>query len=149
MRCPYCDTDKDKVIESTSTNESKAIRRRRECLACKKRFTTYERIDEQSIMVVKKDKRREPFRREKLLRGIIRSCEKRPVSVEQLEQFVSDIEKEIKDKMSKEITSEEIGKIIMSCLPALDQIAYVRFASVYREFKDVNEFINEIKQVSK
>lgn len=149
MRCPYCDTDKDKVVESASTNEGKAIRRRRECLACGRRFTSYERIDEQSIMVVKKDNRREPFNRQKLLNGLTKSCEKRPVSVEQLESFVTDIEKEIKDKMTKEIKSEEIGRIVMSCLPAIDQIAYVRFASVYREFKDVDEFINEIKQVNK
>lgn len=147
MKCPFCSYEKDKVVESISINDGKVIRRRRKCLKCNNRFTSYERIEEQPLIVVKKDKRREPFDKKKILKGLQRALEKRPVSTETLEDLVSDIEKQLRDEMLKEVSSIKIGEIIMHKLHDLDQIAYVRFASVYRQFKDVNEFIKEINQV--
>lgn len=149
MKCPFCSYEESKVIESRDTNDGKAIRRRRECLKCKSRFTSYERIEEPELMVVKKDKRREPFDRDKVLSGIIKASEKRPVSMETLENLVNDIEKKLRDEMLKEVPTTHIGELIMVKLHEIDQIAYVRFASVYRQFKDVQEFIKEIKEVLK
>ncbi|HAR62293.1 MAG: transcriptional regulator NrdR [Candidatus Margulisiibacteriota bacterium] len=147
MRCPFCSYEEIKVIESRDTNDGKAIRRRRECLQCKNRFTSYERIEEHQLMVIKKDKRREPFDREKILSGLIKASEKRPVSIETIETTINDIEKKLRDDMIKEVPTAQIGEMIMDRLHSIDQIAYVRFASVYRQFKDVQEFIKEIKEV--
>lgn len=147
MNCPYCGYQEDKVVDSRSSQEADSIRRRRECLKCQRRFTTYERIEGVSLMVVKKDGRREAFNRQKLLSGLMRSCEKRPVSVEQLESLVDDVERKLQRNHEKEAVSEEIGELIMKELGKLDQVAYVRFASVYREFKDVNQFMKELKQI--
>jgi transcriptional repressor NrdR len=147
MRCPFCNDNKDKVLDSREKGNGLVVRRRRECLVCKKRFTTYERIEAIPYMVVKKDKRREPFDRRKILAGLVKACEKRPVSVEKLEQIVDDIEQEITDRVGKEIRSTEIGEKVIGKLFALDEIAYVRFASVYRQFKDINQFMNELKDL--
>ena len=145
MKCPFCDFEEDHVLESRATNDGRAVRRRRECLKCKNRFTSYERIEEQPILVIKRDKRRESFDRNKILEGIQKASQKRPISMETLENFVADIEKQIRDEMIKEISSIKIGKMIIEKLRNLDQVAYVRFASVYRQFKDVEEFIDEIR----
>lgn len=147
MRCPYCSFEEIKVIESRDTNDGKEIRRRRECLRCKNRFTSYERIEEPQLMVVKKDKRRELFDREKILSGLIKASEKRPVSINTLETVVDEIEKKCRDEMQKEISTNHVGEMVMEKLQTIDQIAYVRFASVYRQFKDVQEFFKEIKAV--
>ncbi len=147
MRCPFCNNNKDKVLDSREKGNGLVVRRRRECLVCKKRFTTYERIEAIPYMVVKKDKRREPFDRRKILAGLVKACEKRPVSVEKLEQIVDDIEQEITDRVGKEIKSTEIGEKVIGKLFALDEIAYVRFASVYRQFKDINQFMDELKDL--
>ena len=147
MRCPFCNNNKDKVLDSREKGNGLVVRRRRECLVCKKRFTTYERIEAIPYMVVKKDKRREPFDRRKILSGLVKACEKRPVSVEKLEQIVEDIEQEITDRVGKEIKCTEIGEKVIGKLFALDEIAYVRFASVYRQFKDINQFMNELKDL--
>lgn len=147
MKCPFCAYEELKVIESRDTNDGKEIRRRRECLRCKNRFTSYERIEEPQLMVIKKDKRRELFDKEKILSGLIKASEKRPVSIETLENVVSEIEKKLRDEMLKEVSTTRIGELIMEKLHSIDQIAYVRFASVYRQFKDVQEFIKEIKAV--
>ena len=146
MQCPYCNYKESKVVDSRHT-DSKSIRRRRECESCKKRFTTYEIIETTPIMVVKKDNSREVFDREKIKRGIIKSCEKRPVSVEQIEHIVNEIESNIQKIAKKEISSEIIGEQIMKYLKDLDEVAYVRFASVYRQFKDVNSFMDELKNM--
>lgn len=140
MKCPYCDFDTSKVVDSRPIEEGNSIRRRRECENCKKRFTTYEKIEQVNVMVVKKDGAREFFDREKILKGIIRSCEKRPISIKQMENIVTDIEKEIVNMMQREISSEEIGNLVMDKLKDIDEVSYVRFASVYRQFKDVNSF---------
>ena len=145
MRCPFCREDDDKVVDSRSSGEGTIIRRRRECLACGRRFTTYERIETLLLRVVKKDGRRIEFDRMKILNGLIKACEKRPVSTEQLEQAVGQIENEIYTHYDREVTSRQIGQLVMQKLRELDQVAYVRFASVYREFKDVSEFVNEVK----
>jgi transcriptional repressor NrdR len=147
MRCPYCGHEEDKVVDSRSSQEGDAIRRRRECLKCQRRYTTYEHIEGVSLMVVKKDGRRESFDRKKVLSGLIKSCEKRPVSVEKLEETVDDIERTLQRNFDKEVASVEVGELIMQRLGKLDQVAYVRFASVYREFKDVNQFMKELKQI--
>lgn len=147
MKCPYCGKIKDKVIDSRGSDEDRVIRRRRECMSCGRRFTTYERVDKIPLMVIKKDDRREPFSREKLLTGIIKSCEKRPISMEQLEKLADRIEKNLYKYFEQEVVSSEIGEIIMQELQQLDEVAYVRFASVYRQFKDVNHFMKEIKQL--
>ena len=145
MRCPYCSYKEDKVVDSRSTSEGTAIRRRRECLKCGRRFTTYEYIEEVSVMVVKKDGRREPFDRKKVLAGLMRACEKRPISVDKMEQIATFIERAIQKKSDREVSSRKIGEILMLRLKDLDDVAYVRFASVYRQFKDVGQFMDELK----
>ena len=145
MKCPYCGNVEDKVVDSRLGTEGNSIRRRRECLKCERRFTTYEHIEQLPLMVVKKDSRREPFERKKLLAGLVKACEKRPISMEDLERLVDKIESELQKKHEKEVASKEIGEIIMKMLHGLDEIAYVRFASVYRQFKDVGQFMNELK----
>ena len=147
MKCPYCDFDTSKVVDSRPIEEGNSIRRRRECENCKKRFTTYEKIEQVNVMVVKKDGAREFFDREKILKGIIRSCEKRPISIKQMENIVTDIEKEIVNMMQREISSEVIGNLVMDKLKDIDEVSYVRFASVYRQFKDVNSFLDELKNI--
>ena len=147
MKCPYCGHEEDKVVDSRSSQEGDAIRRRRECLKCQRRYTTYEHIEGVSLMVFKKDGRRESFDRKKVLSGLVKSCEKRPISVEKLEETVDDIERTLQRNFDKEVASVEIGELIMQRLGKLDQVAYVRFASVYREFKDVNQFMKELKQI--
>ena len=146
-KCPYCDFDTSKVVDSRPIEEGNSIRRRRECENCKRRFTTYEKIEQVNVMVVKKDGAREFFDREKILKGIIRSCEKRPISIKQMENIVTDIEKEIVNMMQREISSEEIGNLVMDKLKDIDEVSYVRFASVYRQFKDVNSFLDELKNI--
>ena len=147
MNCPFCNTADTKVIDSRPTEEGQAIRRRRECEACGKRFTTYEKVEEVLFMVVKRDGSREQFDRSKILNGIIRACQKRPVTLDQMENIVSDIEKKINNQLDKEISTEYIGNAVMDRLRDLDQVAYVRFASVYREFTDVETFVSEIEKL--
>ena len=147
MRCPYCTSIDNKVVDSRMGKEGETIRRRRECLKCEGRFTTYERVEEVLPSVIKKDGRREPYDRMKILNGLKKACEKRPVSVEALEKTVSEIEKSLQDKGFKEIPSTAIGEEVMEHLHRLDEVAYVRFASVYRSFKDINEFMNELKDI--
>jgi transcriptional repressor NrdR len=147
MKCPFCETPDTKVIDSRPTEEGQAIRRRRECVKCGKRFTTYEKVEEMLFMVVKSDGRRESFDRNKILNGIIRACEKRPVSLDQMEAVVNDIERGLNNMMEKEISSKFIGEVVMDHLKDLDEVAYVRFASVYRQFKDVNTFVAEIEKL--
>ncbi|MBR0130320.1 MAG: transcriptional repressor NrdR [Firmicutes bacterium] len=147
MRCPYCNAADSKVIDSRPTEDGKAIRRRRECIQCGKRFTTYEKVEEMLFMVVKRDGSRESFDRNKILNGIMRACQKRPVSVEQMEAIVDDIERGLNNMMEKEISSSYIGEVVMDHLKDLDEVAYVRFASVYRQFKDVNTFVAEIEKL--
>ena len=147
MRCPFCSTDDTRVLDSRDSNEGAVIRRRRECEACKRRFTTYERVDELNPLVIKKDGRREPFDRDKLLMGLKKACEKRPVSVEQLEEVITRIERKLQESGEKEIPSTMIGEEVMRRLPALDEVAYVRFASVYRSFRDIAEFMDELKEI--
>jgi len=149
MRCPYCGCKEDKVVDSRATQEEAAIRRRRECLECGKRFTTYEYVEEVSLMVVKKDGRREPFDRKKILNGIIKACEKRPISMEKMEDIVTQIERSIQKKYEREVPAEKIGEMLIEKLKALDEVAYVRFASVYRQFKDVGQFMEELEDMLK
>jgi transcriptional repressor NrdR len=145
MKCPQCSFEEDKVVDSRTTKEGEAIRRRRECLKCGHRFTTYEYIERVPMMVVKKDGRREEYSREKLLGGLSKACEKRPVSREQIERVIDDIETALFGKFRNEVKSTEIGNLVVERLQALDEVAYVRFASVYRQFKDINQFMNEVK----
>lgn len=145
MRCPFCGHKEDKVVDSRESREGDSIRRRRECLVCERRFTSYERIDEIPYMVVKKDGRRESFERNKILAGLLRACEKRPISSAQLEAIVDEVEKNVQDAPERELSTNDIGKIIMQRLKTLDKVAYVRFASVYLEFEDVSEFMSELK----
>ncbi len=145
MRCPFCDNTEDKVVDSREAKDGDSIRRRRECLKCGRRFTSYERIDEIPYMVVKKDGRRERFERHKIMSGLLRASEKRPISSPQLEQIVDKVEKYVQDSIDKERPTAELGKIIMRELKKMDKVAYVRFASVYLEFEDVSEFMNELK----
>ncbi len=147
MKCPFCGYTESKVIDSRPTDESERIRRRRECMSCSKRFTTYEVIENVPVIVVKKDKSRESFDREKLFNGMLRACEKRPVSVEELEKAVNEIEAEIQNSLDREVTSVRIGELAMSKLKDLDEVAYVRFASVYRQFKDINTFMDELAKL--
>lgn len=144
MRCPYCDHNGTKVLDSRPANENRSIRRRRECEKCQRRFTTFEMVEETPLIVIKKDGRREEFNREKMLRGLIRACEKRPVSVEQLEKIVSDVEQELRNTANTEVESRQIGELVMEQLYPVDEVAYVRFASVYRQFKDINMFMKEL-----
>ncbi len=147
MKCPFCGHLEDKVVDSRLSTDGEAIRRRRECEACNRRFTSYERVEEIMPMVVKKDGRREPFDRLKVLSGLKKACEKRPISVATLEATADDIEKKLLENSDKEIAASAIGEEIMKRLQELDQVAYVRFASVYREFKDINEFMTELKDL--
>ncbi len=147
MNCPFCEYFETKVVDSRPTEEGHAIRRRRECGKCRKRFTTYEKIEEIPLMVVKKDGTREAYNRNKVLNGIIRACEKRPVSMKHMETIIDDVERNMHNTMEKEITSTYIGELVMNCLKDLDEVAYVRFASVYRQFKDINTFMEELKKL--
>jgi transcriptional repressor NrdR len=147
MRCPYCTSIDNKVVDSRMGKEGDTIRRRRECLKCEGRFTTYERVEEVLPSVIKKDGRREPYDRMKILSGLTKACEKRPISVEVLEKCVDNIEKSMQEKGFKEIPSKAIGEEVMNQLHNLDEVAYVRFASVYRSFKDINEFMSELKDI--
>lgn len=149
MRCPYCGNKNDSVIDSRISKNGSSVRRRRECLKCKRRFTTYEYVERIPLMVIKKDGRREPFEREKLISGIVKACEKRPVSVERIERLVDDIERRLEKKYEQEVRSKDIGEYVMNSLHDVDEIAYVRFASVYRQFKDVNQFVKELKRFLK
>ena len=145
MRCPYCNVDNSKVIDSRSKSDGRVVRRRRECISCKRRFTTKEYVEETPILVVKCDQRRETFNREKLKQGILLACTKRPISMAQIDGLVSQVENSIKDQSKEEVSSKEIGEMVMTQLKKLDQVAYVRFASVYRNFQVMDEFINEIQ----
>ncbi len=145
MKCPFCDHLHDKVVDSRESKEGDAIRRRRECLACERRFTTYERIDEVPYMVIKKDGRREKFDRQKVLGGLLKACEKRPVSMARLSELVNRVESKDSDSPDREISTIDIGEFLMDCLRELDKIAYVRFASVYRDFQDEQAFFDELK----
>ena len=147
MKCPHCGYKEDKVVDSRATAEESAVRRRRECLKCGKRFTTYEYVEEVSLMVIKKDSRREPFDRKKILAGIMKACEKRPISVEKMEETVTQVERAIQKKSDREVSSSRIGELVMEKLKNLDDVAYVRFASVYRQFRDVGEFMVELKDM--
>lgn len=147
MKCPFCGHLEDRVIDSRLSKEGNAIRRRRECLKCRRRFTTYEAIEDIMPMVIKKDGRREPFDRQKILHGLKKACEKRPISMEVLESIVDEIERKVQDSTEKEIPSSTIGEEVMRRLQNLDDVAYVRFASVYRQFKDINEFMKELKDI--
>lgn len=147
MKCPFCGETNNKVIDSRLSKDGNVIRRRRECIDCSRRFTTYEHIEEIPIMIVKKDGRREIFNREKVRSGMQRACEKRQISMNVIEQFIDDLERDLRETGEKEITSSVIGEKIMEKLHALDDVAYVRFASVYREFKDVNDFVSELKSL--
>ena len=147
MKCPYCENEDSKVIDSRHTEDGKAIRRRRECEECGRRFTTYEKVEEMILMVIKKDGSRQAFDRNKLLNGIIRACEKRPVSIADMEKIVDDIERGLNNMMEKEIDSNFIGELVMERLKELDEVAYVRFASVYRQFTDVNTFVQEVERL--
>ncbi|MBI2677399.1 MAG: transcriptional repressor NrdR [Candidatus Koribacter versatilis] len=149
MKCPFCGFVNDKVVDSRESKEGESIRRRRECLKCEKRFTTYERIDEIPYMVVKKDGRREKFDRQKVLAGVLRACEKRPVSMGKMEQIVNEVESYVIDSAERERKTSEVGEMIMQRLKKLDKVAYVRFASVYMDFKDVKEFMTELKDLLK
>lgn len=147
MKCPFCGYEESKVIDSRPTDEGEKIRRRRECISCSKRFTTYEIIESVPIIVVKKDKSRQAFDRVKLFNGMLRACEKRPVSIEQIDKVVSEIEAELQNSLDREVTSVHIGELVMEKLKGLDEVAYVRFASVYRQFKDINTFMDELAKL--
>lgn len=149
MRCPYCDHSESKVIDSRESKNGYTIRRRRECLFCNKRFTTYEKIEEIPYMVVKKDGRRQRFDSQNILKGMLKACEKRPIPVAKLEEIVDEIENKLQERPEKEISAAEIGQYVMNKLKTLDKVAYVRFASVYREFKDVLEFKKELESLLK
>lgn len=145
MKCPFCSYSDSRVLESRPTEEGSAIRRRRECLSCRERFTTYERVETVPLMVIKKDGTRQEFDRSKILQGVIKACEKRPVPLARLEQMVSDIEQRLRNSMEQEVSSKTIGEMVMNELKQIDQVAYVRFASVYRQFKDIQSFLEELQ----
>ncbi|MBD0306455.1 MAG: transcriptional repressor NrdR [Nitrospiraceae bacterium] len=149
MKCPFCNDVEDKVVDSRMAKEGQVIRRRRECLACKRRYTTYERVEESLPMLVKKDGRREPFDRQKILSGLKKACEKRPISTSTIETVTDRIEKRIQEMGETEILSRTVGEEVMKELHQLDQVAYVRFASVYREFKDIDQFMDELKALAR
>ena len=149
MKCPFCNHLEDKVVDSRESKEGGAVRRRRECLACERRFTTYERIDEVPYMAVKKDGRREKFDRQKVLTGLLKACEKRPVGMGKLADLVNQVESKVSDSPDREISTTEIGEFLMESLKDLDKIAYVRFASVYRDFQDEQAFVNELKSLTR
>ena len=147
MKCPFCFNDESKVVDSRSTDDNTTIRRRRECTKCNKRYTTYEKIEDIPILVVKRDLTRENFNKEKIVNGLIIACQKRPVSRKQIEEIAEEIEKKISNNMLTEIESEKIGEMVMKRLKEIDEISYVRFASVYRQFKDINTFLEEITRL--
>ena len=147
MKCPYCGFEESKVIDSRSADDGERIRRRRECLKCSKRFTTHEVIENVPLMVVKRDKSREPYDRNKLMGGILRACEKRPVSLSQIEKVVDNIEAKLQSSLDREVTSFTIGELAMEQLKPVDEVSYVRFASVYRQFKDINTFMEELNKL--
>lgn len=147
MKCPFCGIADSKVIDSRSADDGERIRRRRECLECGKRFTTHEVIESVPIVVVKRDDSREVFDRTKLVKGILRACEKRPVSIETIDRIVDDIEKNIQSTLDREVTSEHVGELVMEALKEVDEVSYVRFASVYRQFKDINTFRDELNKL--
>lgn len=147
MKCPYCGFNDSKVVDSRPDDENNSIRRRRECIACGKRFTTHEQVESFPILVIKKDGRRESFDRDKLLHGIVKACEKRPVTAGEIEEVVNDIEQTVKNTMEHEITTTELGNLVMDKLYHLDEVAYVRFASVYRQFRDVDTFYDELRKI--
>lgn len=148
MKCPYCSGEESKVVDSRATEDDGAIRRRRECLVCNKRYTTYEKIEDIPIFVIKRNLTREIFSRDKIINGVIRACEKRPVSRADIDHLVNSIEKKLNNTMTSEISSEVIGEMILDKLKSMDEVAYIRFASVYRKFNDINSFIEEIKRLS-
>jgi len=145
MKCPSCQYNETKVVDSRLNADGTSIRRRRECLKCEKRFTTYEYVEHVSLMVVKRDGRRQPFDREKIIAGIVKACEKRPVSIDRIEAITGEIERTVQKKYDREVEAKDLGELIMEKLAVLDEVAYVRFASVYRQFRDVNQFMNELK----
>lgn len=147
MKCPFCSYEESKVIDSRPADDGERIRRRRECLKCSRRFTTHETVETIPIIVVKRDKSREPFDRNKLLGGMLRACEKRPVPLEEIEAVVTEIEKKLQNSLDREITSQAIGEFAMDSLKNIDEVAYVRFASVYRQFKDINTFMEELNKL--
>ena len=147
MECPYCGYQESKVVDSRHSDDDTSIRRRRECLSCQKRFTTYETVESLPIAVVKKDNSREPFDRNKILRGMVRACEKRPVSMADLEAAAAEIEQIVQNSLEREIPTQRIGELVMERLKPLDEVAYVRFASVYRQFKDINSFMHELTKI--
>ncbi len=149
MKCPFCGFEESKVIDSRPAEDGEKIRRRRECLQCAKRFTTYEMIESLPIIVIKKDRSREAFNRDKLLNGLMRACEKRPVSLPTLEKLIDEIESIIQNSLDREVQSEKIGELVMEKLKSIDEVAYVRFASVYRQFKDINTFMDELNKLLK
>ena len=145
MQCPACSYKETKVVDSRLSGDRISIRRRRECLKCEKRFTTYEYVEQVPLMVVKRDGRRQPFDRKKIIAGLVKACEKRPVSVDKMEEITTEVERVIQKKLEREVQSKDVGELIMEALANLDEVAYVRFASVYRQFKDVNQFMSELK----
>ena len=147
MKCPYCGYQESKVVDSRHSEDGASIRRRRECLACQKRFTTYETVESLPVVVVKKDNSREPFDRNKILRGMVRACEKRPVSMADIEAAVTEIEQIVQKSLEREVSTGKIGELVMERLKPLDEVAYVRFASVYRQFKDINSFMHELTKI--
>lgn len=147
MKCPFCSSESIKVIDSRPSEENNAIRRRRQCEQCDKRFTTYENIESAPLIVIKKDETREPYSREKVLSGLLRSCHKRPVSMVEVDRMINDIENTLYNTMKKEIESSYIGELVMERLKTVDEVAYVRFASIYREFRDINTFMDELKKI--
>jgi transcriptional repressor NrdR len=147
MRCPFCGHLEDKVVDSRESREGDAIRRRRECLKCTRRFTSYERVEETPVIVLKKDGRREPFDAQKLMKGLMLACQKRPVSLSKMEELVSDIQARLMERADREIPARQLGEMVMDELKALDQVAYVRFASVYRDFKDLPDFVRALEEV--
>ncbi len=149
MKCPFCQTTETKVVDSRLSRDGEAIRRRRECQGCGRRFTTYERVEEIELHVVKKDGRREPFDRNKVIQGMLKACEKRPISVELIEEYVASLERELQEMGEREVESRLIGEMVMNKLYEVDEVAYVRFASVYRSFKDVNQFMDELRDLLK
>ena len=147
MNCPFCAYEESKVIDSRPTDEGQRIRRRRECLQCAKRFTTYEIIESLPIIVIKKDKSRETFNRNKIMNGLLRACEKRPISIDMLDNLIDEIESTIQNSLDREVSTDKIGELVMERLKPLDEVAYVRFASVYRQFKDINTFMEELSKL--
>ena len=147
MKCPFCNHQESKVVDSRASKDGRAIRRRRECLSCRERFTTYERVEEFIPVVVKKDGSREPFERKKIVEGILKACEKRPIKVEQIEAFVEELERGIQDRGEREVESRVIGERVMAQLKEWDDVAYVRFASVYKQFKDLKEFMAQLEEL--